>query len=116
MESLEKLAQDNMTGKNHSGSHPNTPAKYLTASTIIGDQVHNHVGEHLGKIKDIMLDINEGKIDYVIIEFGGFPQPMAEKIHRCAIGSNFIYGSQVFPTPVKAEMVTWLIIAPPTLL
>jgi sporulation protein YlmC with PRC-barrel domain len=72
METFEKLDKDNMTGKNHSGHHPNTPVKYLTASTVIGDEVCNQQGEHLGKIKDIMLDINEGKIDYVVMEFGGF--------------------------------------------
>ncbi len=28
--------------------------------------------EHLGKIADIMIDITTGKIEYVVIEFGGF--------------------------------------------
>ena len=50
----------------------NTPVKYLTAATIIGVKVCNHLGEQLGKIKDIMLDINEGKVEYIVIEFGGF--------------------------------------------
>jgi sporulation protein YlmC with PRC-barrel domain len=48
------------------------PLKFLTASSIIGDKVHNDKGEHMGKIEDIMIDISTGKIEYVVIEFGGF--------------------------------------------
>lgn len=40
----------------------------------------------MGKIKDIMLDINEGKIDYVVIEFGGL----------------FGIGDKYFAVPFKA--------------
>ena len=72
METLEQLEKDNMTGENHTGKRANTPVKYLTTSTIVGDKVFNHLGEDLGKIKEIMLDISEGKIEYVVIEFGGF--------------------------------------------
>jgi len=79
METLEKLEQANMTGENHTGNKPNTPVKYLTSSTIVGDKVFNHLGEDLGKIKEIMLDIREGKIEYVVIEFGGF-LGIAEKL------------------------------------
>ena len=32
----------------------------------------NTGGEHLGEIKEIMLDMESGKIDYFVIEFGGF--------------------------------------------
>ena len=48
------------------------PLKYLTASSIIGDKVHNGKDESMGEINDIMIDITTGKIDYVIIELGGF--------------------------------------------
>ena len=44
----------------------------LTASSIIGEKVQNHAGEHLGEIKDIMLNISTGAIRYFVIEFGGF--------------------------------------------
>jgi|SRR5690606_9106569 Uncharacterized conserved protein len=63
---------DNMTGQNNSGSRPNEPLKHLTASSLIGDNIFNPAGETLGKIKDIMIDITEGRIVYVIVEFGGF--------------------------------------------
>src|ERR1044071_7696819 len=72
MEPIEKLNTDNLTGINHTGQHPNTPVRYLTSSTIVGNKICNHLGEHLGKVKEIMLDINEGKISYLVIEFGGF--------------------------------------------
>jgi sporulation protein YlmC with PRC-barrel domain len=64
--------QDNLTGKNHEGAMPNTPLRYLTASTVIGEKVINAAGERLGEVKDIMLDLSEGKIQYVVIEYGGF--------------------------------------------
>jgi len=73
METVEKeLEQENTTGENSSGKRANTPVKFLTAKTIIGDRVFNHLDENLGEIKDIMLDLTAGKIEYVVVEFGGF--------------------------------------------
>ena len=69
---MDTLTNENLTGVNNEGAHPNLPLRFLTASSIIGDKVHNANGEHMGKIQDIMLDITSGKIEYVIIEFGGF--------------------------------------------
>lgn len=69
---MESLEIDNLTGVNHEGRHPNVPLKYLTATSIIGDKVKNEKGEHMGKIEDIMIDLTSGKIEYVVIEFGGF--------------------------------------------
>lgn len=62
----------NATGKNQTGKHANNPIRILTAKSIIGDKVYNNSGEGLGRITDIMLNINDGKIEYVIIVFGGF--------------------------------------------
>jgi len=69
---MKQYENDNVTGVNDSGSLANTPVKFLTATSIIGDKIYNDEEEHLGQIKDIMLDIRSGKIEYVIIEFGGF--------------------------------------------
>lgn len=69
---MDPLPIDNLTGANHEGRHPNLPLKYLTATSIIGDKVKNPKGEHMGKIEDIMIDLTSGKIEYVVIEFGGF--------------------------------------------
>ena len=66
------LEAENLTGVNREGAHPNKPLKYLTAKTIIGDKVHNSNNEHMGAIEDIMLDITSGRIEYVVIKFGGF--------------------------------------------
>ncbi|WP_297187014.1 PRC-barrel domain-containing protein [uncultured Porticoccus sp.] len=44
----------------------------LSAATITGDEVCNMQNEKLGKIQDVMLDIAEGKIRYVVLASGGF--------------------------------------------
>lgn len=44
----------------------------LSASTIIGDGVRNAKGEDLGKIEEVMIDLQEGRIAYAVLSFGGF--------------------------------------------
>ncbi len=66
------IINDNITGTNTNGLYPNLPLKCLTATSIIGDKVRNKEGEHLGQIKEIMLNVQTGVIEYYIIEFGGF--------------------------------------------
>jgi sporulation protein YlmC with PRC-barrel domain len=66
------LENENLTGINQEGAHPNTPLKYLTAKSITGDKVYNSKDEHMGAIEDIMIDIISGKVEYVVIKFGGF--------------------------------------------
>jgi sporulation protein YlmC with PRC-barrel domain len=68
---MNKFNHDNQSGKNHEGSQPNRPVKFLTATSIIGDHVHNTASEHLGSIKDIMVNVIDGKIEYVVLEQGG---------------------------------------------
>jgi sporulation protein YlmC with PRC-barrel domain len=48
------------------------PDVLRTATSVTGEKVQNHAGEHLGDIRDIMLNISDGKIRYFVIEFGGF--------------------------------------------
>lgn len=69
---MRSLEIDNLTGKSSSSDDANTPVKYLTATSIIGDKVYNRLDESLGDIKDIMLNLHDGRIEYVVIEFGGF--------------------------------------------
>jgi hypothetical protein len=45
---------------------------FLTAKTINGDKVINMAGEHLGKIEDLMIDLENGRIAYAVLSFGGF--------------------------------------------
>ncbi|MDP4131220.1 MAG: PRC-barrel domain-containing protein [Bacteroidota bacterium] len=69
---MNTIQNDNLTGTNSGDLFPNLPLRYLTASSVIGDKVLNNKDEHLGEIKDIMLDVRAGKIDYLVVEFGGF--------------------------------------------
>jgi sporulation protein YlmC with PRC-barrel domain len=44
----------------------------LSGSSLKGDKVVNHQGEDLGKIEEIMIDLDRGRIAYAILSFGGF--------------------------------------------
>jgi sporulation protein YlmC with PRC-barrel domain len=66
------LEKENATGQNQQGANANRPVHVLTATSIIGDHVVSKQGEKIGKIKDIMLNTKDGKVQYLIIEFGGF--------------------------------------------
>src|SRR5688500_13090493 len=41
------------------------------ADTLIGEDVYSHRDEDLGDIKEIMLDMNSGKVAYAVLAFGG---------------------------------------------
>ncbi|HHX64827.1 MAG TPA: PRC-barrel domain containing protein [Chloroflexi bacterium] len=43
----------------------------LSATTMIGDSVINPEGENLGKIEELMLDLEEGCVMYAVLSFGG---------------------------------------------
>jgi sporulation protein YlmC with PRC-barrel domain len=63
---------DNRTGLNHEGRDANTPVRRLTATSIIGDRVENEQGDSLGKIENLMVNLDNGHIEYVVIDFGSF--------------------------------------------
>jgi sporulation protein YlmC with PRC-barrel domain len=44
----------------------------LAVSVLLGNSIFNPAGELLGKIKDVMIDVTAGKVEYVVIGFGGF--------------------------------------------
>lgn len=46
--------------------------KVLSASTLAKDKVINPHGETLGHIKDIMIDVANGRVAYAVLSFGGF--------------------------------------------
>src|SRR5579862_2196264 len=46
--------------------------KVLSATTISSDRVKNSAGEDLGKIEDLMIDVDSGRIAYAVLSFGGF--------------------------------------------
>ncbi|OMG56539.1 photosystem reaction center subunit H [Azonexus hydrophilus] len=47
-------------------------SRVLSASSLASDDVYNPKGEKLGSIKELMLDIDNGKICYAVLSFGGF--------------------------------------------
>jgi sporulation protein YlmC with PRC-barrel domain len=44
----------------------------LSASAISGDAVVTKEGENLGRIEDLMIDLEYGRIAYVVVSLGGF--------------------------------------------
>jgi len=44
----------------------------MSASTLLGNDVHNADGEDIGDIKDIMLDMRSGKVSYAVLSFSAF--------------------------------------------
>jgi sporulation protein YlmC with PRC-barrel domain len=44
----------------------------LSASSITGDKVVNRQGDDLGRIEEIMLDIDDDRVAYAVLSFGGF--------------------------------------------
>lgn len=44
----------------------------MAADTLQGDDVVNGLGENLGTIKDIMIDVASGRVAYAVMSSGGF--------------------------------------------
>jgi len=44
----------------------------MAASTLEGDDVVNRVGDDLGKVKEIMIDVQSGRVAYAVLSSGGF--------------------------------------------
>lgn len=45
--------------------------RVLSASTMMGDTVRNSEGQDLGEIEELMLDLDEGRVAYAVLSFGG---------------------------------------------
>ncbi len=54
------------------GSTDSSTRRIVSAGTMTGDSVQNLAGDDLGKVQEIMLDVNDGSIAYAVISFGGF--------------------------------------------
>jgi sporulation protein YlmC with PRC-barrel domain len=63
---------DNVAGVNHEGVQANSPVQRLTATSIIGDKVQNPEGDHLGKVENVMINLDDGRVEYVVVEMGSF--------------------------------------------
>lgn len=44
----------------------------LQATTVIGAKVLNRAGEQLGSLKELGIDLEDGRIAYAVLSFGGF--------------------------------------------
>ena len=44
----------------------------LSSDSLRGNDVKNFQGETLGEIKDFMIDSTNGKVEYAVLDFGGF--------------------------------------------
>jgi sporulation protein YlmC with PRC-barrel domain len=54
-------------------------ARNARASQLIGMEVRNAQGENLGEINDLVVDVNNERVHYAILAFGGF-MGMGEKL------------------------------------
>lgn len=46
-------------------------ARFMSATTLIGDGIRNPQNETLGDLKEIMMDTASGKIAYGVVSYGG---------------------------------------------
>ena len=46
--------------------------RVLSAETLENEKVVNTAGESLGRMEDYMIDLNNGRIAYCVLSFGGF--------------------------------------------
>jgi len=53
--------------RGHKGPGP----ELMGANTLSGEDVYNTSGEHLGDIKEFMLDMHTGKVAYAVLSIGG---------------------------------------------
>lgn len=47
------------------------PFPLFSAATLTGMTVGNVQGEHLGEIKDLVIDLHRGRIEYAVLSYGG---------------------------------------------
>jgi sporulation protein YlmC with PRC-barrel domain len=73
---LEKMMESNYLSRDTYGMYKNVgpgpgPA-LMGADTLIGNDVYNSADESLGTIKEFMIEMGTGKINYAVLSFGGF--------------------------------------------
>lgn len=52
--------------------HTDATRSTLSSTTLIGDDVKNRDGERVGTLKDIMIDLETGRVAYAVVACGGF--------------------------------------------
>lgn len=51
--------------------HTGPGLELMGANTLIGERVHNMHDEPLGTIKEFMVDMRTGRVEYAVLSFGG---------------------------------------------
>ena len=46
--------------------------RLLAAGTLIGDKVVNQKNENVGEIIELMISVEDGRVNYAVMSFGGF--------------------------------------------
>jgi len=60
-------------------AHTTTTAAALSAKSLIGARIENLKNENLGKIEDLVIEPEEGRVTFAVLSFGGF-LGMGEKL------------------------------------
>jgi len=63
--------QQDRYGMYRNQSHLGPGPALMGANTLIGNEVCNTDEEHLGEIKEIMIDTIDGTVAYAVLSFGG---------------------------------------------
>ena len=58
-------------GTNTNGHDDGPGPRLMGAETLLGNDVYNKQDEDLGDIKEIMLDVPNGKVSYAVLSYGG---------------------------------------------
>ena len=45
--------------------------RVLSAHSLMQDRVRNTEGEHIGDLRELMIDLDSGRIAYAVVSFGG---------------------------------------------
>ncbi|CAG9932608.1 PRC-barrel domain-containing protein [Candidatus Nitrotoga arctica] len=63
--------ENNDTDEINKNSGNRLGPQLMGVNTLIGNDVYNQIEEDLGDIKEIMLDMESGKIVYAVLSYGG---------------------------------------------
>ncbi|QPC87769.1 PRC-barrel domain containing protein [Mesorhizobium sp. NBSH29] len=77
----------------------------IAASRVMGTEVYNSEGEHIGEIEDVMLEKSSNQIMYAVIGFGGF-LGIGEKYHAVPWSAlDYVPDQGGYVVPFSKEML-----------
>lgn len=96
----------NLRNRGNLAAVPDTRQRQvLPASSLIKNRVINREGEDLGTIKELMIDVDTGRIAYAVLSFGGV-LGLGDKLFAIPWSSlNLDQGAQVFTLDASKEML-----------